>query len=60
MNILSLVWLWYFYRNNIYATSRIILCANLMIFINVSHFGSVLRSKLRIFTLITEDFYAQT
>jgi hypothetical protein len=60
MNLLSLVWLWYFYRNNIYATSTINLCVNLMIFINIFHFGSILRSKLRIFMLITEDFYAQS
>jgi hypothetical protein len=60
MNMSSLVWLWYFYGNNIYATSVIILCANFMIFINKSHFRSFYGKKLRIFTLITEDFYAQT
>jgi hypothetical protein len=60
MNMSPLVWLWYFYGNNIYSTSANILCANLMIFINISHFGSVLRSKLKIFMLITEDFYAQS
>jgi hypothetical protein len=39
MNMLSLTWLWYFYGNNIYATSVIILCVNLMIFmiINTTH-----------------------
>jgi hypothetical protein len=51
MNMPSLVWLWYFYGNNIYATSTIILYVNLMIFINISHFGSV-------FTVKSEDCYA--
>jgi hypothetical protein len=60
MNIPSLVWLLYFYGNNIYATSAIILFTNLMIFIYISHFGSVCTVKIRFFTLIIEDFYAQT
>jgi hypothetical protein len=51
MNMLSFVWLWYFYVNNIYATSAIIVCTSLIIFINISHFGSV-------FTVKNEDFYA--
>jgi hypothetical protein len=53
MNMSSLVWLWYFYENNIYATYAIILYANLMIFINISHFGSI-------FTVKSKDFHAQT
>jgi hypothetical protein len=58
-SMLSLVWLWYFYENNIYATSAIILCANLMIFINISHFCSVLWSEMKIFSLQLKIFMLQ-
>jgi hypothetical protein len=41
VNMSSHMWLWYFYKNDMYATSTIILCANLMIFmiINTTHLG---------------------
>jgi hypothetical protein len=66
LNMLSLTWLWYFYGNNISATSAIILRATLMIFmiINTTHLSYqhlslwlVFRFKLRIFALKVKGFY---
>jgi hypothetical protein len=66
LNMLSLTWLWYFYGNNISATSAIILRATLMIFmiINTTHLSYqhlslwlVFRLKLRIFALKVKGFY---
>jgi hypothetical protein len=49
MNMPYLVRLWYFYGNNIYIISAIILCANLII--NILILALFLRSNLRNFRL---------